>query len=105
MKVAYRSSVSDALTDWSGTIAAGGAQQQLSPKNNDRCYFFLQNLSNADLWFTASNTPPANLPPNNGWIRLSAGADATEEGNFVTSEQFWIWGSTTGQAFTCKTGM
>lgn len=98
MKVAYRSSYDDRHVDRSGAIAVGGTSQLASPVTQDRCYMFFQNLSTGDLWLNYGGPATAGA----GSIRIPPGAVATEEGNFVTTEEVWILGATAGQAFTFK---
>jgi hypothetical protein len=100
MRTSWRGSDYDAHQDYSGTITSGGASQLQVAANNDRCYFFFQNQSSGDLWVNWGLPATLSQPS----IRVPAGAVLTEEGNFVSTENVYVIGATTGQAFCCKIG-
>lgn len=92
------SGASGALTDVSGTIAAGGTSQVLQAAQITRKYIMIQNLSSGNLYlnFTSAATT------GEGSYELLPNGVFTMEGNFVSNEAINIIGATTGQAFTAK---
>ncbi|MGI8685130.1 MAG: hypothetical protein ACR2MO_08610 [Acidimicrobiales bacterium] len=89
-----------ALTDRSGTIAAGGAAQVLMAANATRLYLFVVNLSTGDLWINFGTNAVAAQPS----IRLQAGDSFVMEAGFVSTQAVSIIGATTAQAFAAKEG-
>ena len=89
-----------ALTDRSGTIAAGGAAQQVAAANVNRKYLLIQNLSAADLWVNFGAAAVASQPS----VRLAPGAALVMRGDYVDTQAVSVVGATAGQAFTAKEG-
>lgn len=95
-----------AMTDRSGTIAAGGTAQQVAASNAARRYLLIQNLSNGVLWVNTTGPAAVGQPS----IALKAGAAANDgtggaivfEGNFIPTGAVSILGATTGQAFAAR---
>ena len=87
-----------ALTDVSGTIAAGGTSQVLQAAQTARKYILIQNISSGNLYinFTSAATT------GTGSYELLPNGVFSMEGNFVSNEAINIIGATTGQAFTAK---
>ena len=92
------SGASGALTDVSGTIAAGGTSQVLQAAQTARKYILIQNNSSGNL--AINFTSAATL--GTGSYILTPGAAYCAETNFVSNEAINIIGATTGQAFTAK---
>ncbi|KQM60049.1 MULTISPECIES: hypothetical protein [unclassified Sphingomonas] len=84
-------------SDRSGTIAAGGAAQQLAPANPNRKVLTGQNLSSGDLWVNDLGVPAGPSAPSR---RVPPGA--TFKANYAGAVS--IWGATTGQAFAADEG-
>jgi hypothetical protein len=90
------------LTDGSGTIATGGASQQIFAANTARKYLIIQNLSSESLWINfgtaaVADQPSLELP---GTVKSSF----VMEGMFVSTQTVNIIGATTGSKFVAKQG-
>ena len=84
-------------TDRSGAIVAGGQFQKVADANPNRKYLGGQNISGGDLWAREQLTATVGAGPTvPGSYRIPAGG--TFEANY--NAVFWIWGATTGQAFS-----
>ena len=95
------SSLDEAYTDFSGTIAQASTSQQLLPANRNRASFYIQNVdASATLWINYTNAAAAS----NGSFKLPPGAFLSEDGNFVSTEKINIFSTTQGAQFTCKEG-
>ena len=90
---------SGTLTDRSGSVTAGGTAQEVAAANSSRKYFFIQNVSDIDLWIDFGATAVADQPS----IRLSPGAsfEMTSSGG-VSTQSVSLIGATTGKKFTAK---
>lgn len=89
------------MTDHSGSIAAGGAAQQVMPANSTRKFLFIQNISSGLLWINFGTTavqdePSIKLMPDSDAFKLDYGT--------IDTELVSIIGSTTGQKFVAKEG-
>lgn len=97
-----------ALTDRSGTIAAGGTAQQLAAANSARRYLLIQNLSTGVLWVSTTTTAVVGQPS----IALKACTAANDgtggalvyEGSFIPTGAVSIIGATTSQAYSAREG-
>jgi hypothetical protein len=85
------------LTNLSGSITTGGTSQTLSTAKS-RKYFFVQNLSSANLYINFTSAASAAA----GSILLLPNASFVMEGTAISSELITVFGATTGQAFTAK---
>ena len=95
LPIAFVSSTS--LTSRSGTVTTGGVAQALASANSDRKGWFLQNVSNGDLWVnsfggTASAAQPSLLIKAGSYYETPAGGSG--------AGALSIFGATTGQSFT-----
>lgn len=88
------------LTDGSGTIASGGASQQIFAANTSRKYFFFENVSSGDLWINFGVAAVINQPS----IKVLANGSFVMEASYVSDQAINVIGATTGQAFTAKQG-
>lgn len=86
------------LTDGSGTIASGGASQQIFAANSSRKYFFFENVSSGDLWINFTTAAAVTQPS----IKVKADGSFVMEASFVSTEAINVIGATTGQAFVAK---
>lgn len=86
--------------DYSGTVAAGAAAQQVVAADTARSYFLFQNLSSADLYLRFTGTASAGA----GSLKIPAGGSYVLDGGFVSSQAASVYGATTGQAYTCWVG-
>ncbi len=93
-------SAGGALTDGSGTIAAGGVSQAVFALNAARRYFFFQNLSADVLWINFGVAAAATQPS----IAVPVGGSFAMEGSFVSTQAINVIGATIGDAFTAKQG-
>lgn len=89
-----------ALTDKSGTIAAGAVSQVLAAALATRRYIFVQNISGDKLWIdfgvaAVQDTPSIPLDPGDAFVM---------ETNFISNQSVNIIGPTTGQKFVAKEG-
>lgn len=88
------------LTNYSGTITAGGVSQQVCPSNEDRTYLFVQNTSDENLYIGIGVTPTFAdgilLSPNGGGVVFEEGVVPVEEIN--------ILGDNIGLSFTVLEG-
>lgn len=91
------SPTTNTLVDKSGTITTGGTSQTLSTAKS-RHYFFVQNISSANLYINFTSASSAGT----GSIVIVPNGSFVMEGLFVSSELITIFGATTGQAFTAK---
>lgn len=89
-----------ALTNRSGTVAAGGSAQSLAPANATRRGWALQNLSTGDLWVNEFGTTAAAAQPS---MRIVAGGlYESPPGGGGGVGALSLFGAITGQAFTAK---
>lgn len=86
------------LTDRSGTIAASGVAQPAATTNTARTYLFFQNVSAGDLWVSVT----AAAVPGSTSMYLPAGASYENPPHFCPTGTVSVWGTTVGQAYTCK---
>jgi hypothetical protein len=84
--------------DRSGLIANGGVAQTLAPALTGRRGFFVQNLSNADLWLTSIGTAVAGAPA----LRIGPGQLYECPPSGVPGTALSILGAATGQAFSAR---
>ena len=89
-----------ALTNRSGSIAAGGTSQQLAPANATRNYLFIQNVSANDIWFNFGTAAVVDQPS----VRLLPGQSFSMEGTFVSTEVVNIISANTGDKYVAKEG-
>lgn len=89
-----------ALTDRSGTIAAGGASQQIAAALATRRYFFFENVSAEDLWINFGVAAVAGQPS----IKVPSGGSFVMESGFISNQAINVIGATTGSAFSAKEG-
>lgn len=88
-----------AFTDRSGTIATGGAAQQIAAANTSRKYLLIQNVDTTeDLWVNFGVAAVANQPS----IRLSPYGSLVLEGAFVTTQYVSVIAATTSHPYTAK---
>jgi hypothetical protein len=87
-----------ALTDRSGTIAAGGTAQQVAAANATRKYLFFQNNSDTDMWINFGVVAVANQPS----ILVKAGANYENPAHFCQNALISVMCATTGKTFTAK---
>lgn len=87
-----------AVTDRSGTIAAGGTAQQVMAANTTRKYLFYQNNSDTDQWINWGVVAVANEPS----IKIVAGASYENPAHFCPSGLISVFCATTGKTFTSK---
>ena len=86
-------------TDRSGTIATGGAAQQIAAANASRKGFFVQNVSVGDLSISSLATAVQSQPS----LKIPAGALYEFPASVgVPAGAISIIGATTGQAFTAR---
>lgn len=90
--------MADTPTDRSGTITAGGADQQLMPARLGRRGYWVQNNSSGDLWVNALGTAAASQPS----MKIGAGALYETPAHMVPPGEVRIFGATTGQTFTAR---
>lgn len=88
-----------ALTDHSGTIAAGGTGQSLMVANAARTQWNLQNPSTATEVLQFSK-----IGATGPWYDLLPGAGAGEDGSTIYQGQIWVKAATTAHAFTADEG-
>lgn len=86
-----------AASDLSGTITTGGTSQTLSAAKS-RKYFFVQNLSAANLYINFGSAATTGT----GSIVIVPNGSFVMESMFVTNQAINILGATTGQGFTAK---
>jgi len=100
VNVSSVASQAGALTNRSGTITAGGSDQQIAASNSSRHFFFFQNVSDTDMWINfgavANADQPSILVKPNGSMRI--------DGSFLPSGAVHVFCATTGKSFTCKEG-
>jgi hypothetical protein len=89
----------DDFTDWSGTIAVGSVSQLVMPRNVDRCYFDVVNISTDVLWINYGQPAQAGV---SGSIPIYPTGRVAMSGSYVVSAAIYILGATSGQAFTAK---
>jgi hypothetical protein len=99
MRALNRSSGLDKHADHSGTITTGGVSQQVLAQDQDRMYLFLQNNGSGDMWVNFSIAAVIGQPS----IRVPAGSELVEEGNFVSGEAVFAIAADSAHPFTCKT--
>jgi NADPH-dependent curcumin reductase CurA len=87
-----------ALTDKSGSITTANTSQVVAAAKADRKYFFIQNVSGADLWINFTTAATVAQPS----IKLAAGASFTMEASFISTEAINIIGATAGLQYTAK---
>ncbi len=94
-----------ALTDRHGSIAVGGANQQLAPANSNRNYLLVSNPSNApngeSIWINFTSV----AAEDNTSLEIQAGGSFFMSGpGFVSTEQVNVIASSTGHAYFAKEG-
>ena len=96
------------LTDRSGTIITGGVTQLITGPNANRHYLFVVNLSTDPLWInfgSAATTAAPSIPligaPTAG---AAGGGSFSMEGTFISTDDVYIIGATTGDVFVAKEG-
>lgn len=90
-----------ALIDGSGTIAVGGAAQEVFPANTGRQYLLIQNVSDGDLWVDFGTDAVVSQPS----IKVAAGASlefSVGGTGVVPTAAVSIIGATSTKAFTAK---
>lgn len=90
------------FTDRSGTITTGGTAQQVMTINAVRHYYIFQNISTGDFWYSFTNPTPT--PGGLGCFKVTPGGTTTPDPQFVTSQAMYLYGATTGQAFSLSEG-
>lgn len=88
-----------ALTDRSGTLAAGATSQAVAAANAARKYFFFENVSDTDMWINFGVAAVANQP---SILVLANGGSFTMEGAFVSNQAVNVICATIGKAYTAK---
>ena len=99
MRALNRSTGLDRHQDYSGTLATGGVSQLVLAQDQDRMYLFLQNNGTGDIWVNFSIAAVIGQPS----IRVPAGSELVEEGNFVSGEAVFAIAADSSHPFTCKT--
>ena len=99
MRALNRSSGLDRHTDKSGTLATANVSQQIVSQDQDRMYLFIQNNGTGDMWVNFTAAAVIGQPS----IRVPAGSELVEEGNFVSGEAVNAIAADNGHPFTCKT--
>lgn len=90
-----------ALTNISGSIAAGATAQTISAATPARRYFFIQNLdASEDLWINFGTAAVADQPS----IKIEAGGSFSMEDSFVSTQLISVIAATTGHKYTAKEG-
>jgi len=89
-----------ALTDGSGSLAAGSVSQQIFAANATRKYLTVQNISSIDLYVNIGAV--ATIDSNS--IKLLPNGSVTFENNFIPTSNVTIIGSTLGAKFIAKEG-
>lgn len=89
-----------ALTDRSGDIDNGGTAQDIAALNAARKYFFLQNISDTDMWFNWGVDAVADQPS----IKLAAGANYETNSGFIPTGRVSLICATTGKKYVAKEG-
>ena len=82
----------------SGTIIAGGTAQELMAANKGRGGFWIQNVSDGDLWINELGTAAAAQPS----MKLAAGALYESPVTGCTANAISIFGATTAKAFSAR---
>jgi hypothetical protein len=90
------------MPDRSGAITTGGQSQTLAEANPGRTSLVIQNLSNADLWYSFKvaatlDKPSFKLPPNDLHVFGAEHASLMHDAIYIT-------GATTGQKFSARDG-
>lgn len=86
------------FTSGSGTITAGGTQQQIFAANSARRYWRIQNTSAGDLWI---NDNGGNAGVNVGdSFKVAAGAMYETAPGMASANKIMVFGATTGQQFS-----
>ncbi|MNM27075.1 hypothetical protein D3C81_375580 [compost metagenome] len=78
-----------------GSITTGGSYQEVIPANTARKFLMIQNISDADLWWSFTNVPATGT----GFL-LKTGESVRFDGSFIPSDAVNIIGATTGKKFT-----
>ena len=86
------------MTDRSGTIATGGSSQPVMSANGSRDGFFVQNLSDGDIYINDLGAASATQPS----LRIPPGMLYESPMRGVTTAAVAIFGATTGQAFAAR---
>ena len=90
------------LTDRSGTITTGGTSQVLAAQNLSRAYLFVQNISEETLFLNFGTSATNNESTPNS-IEIKPNQSVTFV-SFVSSDQIFVLGETTGSKFIAKEG-
>ena len=85
-------------TNRSGTITAGAIAQDVAAENIGRRGFFLQNLSNENMWLNFGSDAVADQPS----IRIAPDGVFSMEGSVIGNERISLIAATTGSKFTAK---
>lgn len=86
------------ISDRSGQITTGGTAQVLLAANSQRRGFWVQNLSDADLWINDLGVASAARPG----IRLVAGALYEAPASSCPTAEISIFGANTAQSFSAR---
>lgn len=84
--------------DRSGTITEGTTAQELMPSNTGRGGFWVQNLSEDNLWLSEIGTAAASQPS----LLVPPGSLYETPVTGCTLSAISIYGATTGQAFSAR---
>ncbi len=102
--MSFPNEVAGVIVGRSGTITTGGTPQQVMAANPARRYFLFQNPSGNAITFWVSflsKTPAAASPA----IEVKPGGTIEFEGSFVPIQEVYVYGATTGVAYTAKEGI
>jgi len=91
---------SGALTDGSGSLAAGSVSQQIFAANANRKYLTVQNISAIDLYVNIGAA--ATIDSNS--VKLLPNGSVTFETNFIPTSNVTIIGTALGAKFVAKEG-
>lgn len=83
------------VVDRRGTIAAGGTAQTVSARNEERRFFMLQNISDADMYVGVGYTPEVGL----GLLIAKNGGTLTCD-TFVPIDEIKVICASSGKKFT-----
>lgn len=82
----------------SGTITLGGTAQELMAANKGRGGFWIQNVSDTDMWINELGTAAASQPS----MKLAAGAFYESPVTGCTANAISIFCATTAKAFSAR---
>jgi hypothetical protein len=89
-------------TDRSGTITAGGTAQQIMAVNANRKGFYIQNVSNSNLYISATGTASNVVTAGSGSLLIPPNALYESPFYGIPTNLISIFGATTGQAYVAR---